>query len=71
MPPLGICKMKCFIYLMFCIYFFPEKRMKEIFAYVLQFMLTFDEMQITNPLMCQFLDYSSGNGVWTTCFGWV
>ena len=32
--------------------FFPEKRMKGIFAYVLEFMLTFDKMQNTNPLMC-------------------
>ena len=31
---------------------FPEKRMKEIFAYVLDFMHTFDKMQNTNPLMC-------------------
>ena len=31
--------------------FFPEKRMKEIFAYVLEFMLTFDKMQNTSPLM--------------------
>ena len=30
---------------------FPEKRMQEIFAYVLEFMLTFDKMQNTNPLM--------------------
>ena len=26
--------------------------MKEIFAYVLEFMLTFDKMQNTNPLKC-------------------
>ena len=26
--------------------------MQEVFAYVLQFMLTFDKMQNTNPLMC-------------------
>ena len=26
--------------------------MKEIFAYGLEFMLTFDKMQNTNPLMC-------------------
>ena len=26
--------------------------MKEIFAYVLEFMLTFDKMQNTSPLMC-------------------
>ena len=32
--------------------FFPEKRMREIFAYVLEFMLAFDKMQNTNPLMC-------------------
>ena len=32
--------------------FFLKKRMKEIFAYVLQFMLTIDKMQNTNPLMC-------------------
>ena len=32
--------------------FFPEKRMKEIFVYVLEFMLTFDKIQNTNPLMC-------------------
>ena len=31
--------------------FFPEKRMKEMFAYVLEFMLSFDKMQNTNPLM--------------------
>ena len=28
-----------------------KKRMKDIFAYVLEFMLTFDKMQNTNPLM--------------------
>ena len=28
-----------------------KKRMKETFAYVLEFMLTFDKMQNTNPLM--------------------
>ena len=33
------------------VYFSPEKRMKEIFAYVLKFMQTFDYMQNTNPLM--------------------
>ena len=32
--------------------FFLEKRMKEIFAYVLKVMLTFHKMQNTNPLMC-------------------
>ena len=32
--------------------FFLKKRMKESFAYVLEFMLTFDKMQNTNPLMC-------------------
>ena len=32
--------------------FFLEKSMKEMFAYVLEFMLTFDKMQNTNPLMC-------------------
>ena len=31
---------------------FLRKRMKEIFAYVLEFMLTFDTMQNTSPLMC-------------------
>ena len=34
------------------IFFFLKKRMKEIFAYVLEFMLTFDKMQNTSPLMC-------------------
>ena len=32
--------------------FFLKKRMKEMFAYVLEFMLTFDKKQNTNPLMC-------------------
>ena len=32
--------------------FFPEKGMKEIFAYILEFMLTFHKMQNTSPLMC-------------------
>ena len=32
--------------------FFLKKRMKEIFAYVLEFMLTFDKMQNTSPFMC-------------------
>ena len=32
--------------------FFLKKRMKEICAYVLEFRLTFDKMQNTNPLMC-------------------
>ena len=32
--------------------FFLTKRMKEIFAYVLEFMLTFVKMQNTSPLMC-------------------
>ena len=31
--------------------FFLKKRMKEIFVYVLEFMLTFDKMQNTSPLM--------------------
>ena len=31
---------------------FFRERMKEIFAYVLEFMLSFDKMQNTNPLMC-------------------
>ena len=31
--------------------FFLKKRMKEIFAYALEFMLTFDKMQTTSPLM--------------------
>ena len=31
--------------------FFPEKRMKETFAYVLEFMLTFDKMQNTSYFM--------------------
>ena len=31
---------------------FPVKRTNEIFAYVLEFMLTFDKMQNTSPLMC-------------------
>ena len=31
---------------------FPEKMMNECFAYVLVFMLTFDKMQNTNPLIC-------------------
>ena len=35
-----------------CFCFFPEKKMKEIVAYVLEFMLTFDKMQNTNPSMC-------------------
>ena len=45
--------------------FFPEKRMKEIVSYVLGFMLTYDEMLNTNPLMCtnlrtgHFGNYSS------------
>ena len=33
-------------------YFFPKKRMKGIFVYVLEFMLAFDKMQNTSPLMC-------------------
>ena len=33
-------------------YFFPKKRMKGIFVNVLEFMLTFDKMQNTSPLMC-------------------
>ena len=33
-------------------YFFLKKKMKEMFAYVLEFMLTFDKMQNTSPLMC-------------------
>ena len=32
--------------------FFLKKRMKEIFAYVLEFMRAFDKVQNTNPLMC-------------------
>ena len=32
--------------------FFLKKRMKEIFAYVLEFMLTFDKMENASPLMC-------------------
>ena len=32
--------------------FFLKKRMKESFAYVLEFMLTFDKMQNTIPFMC-------------------
>ena len=32
--------------------FFLKKRIKDIFAYVLEFMLTFDKMQNTSPLMC-------------------
>ena len=32
--------------------FFPETSKKEIVAYVLEIMLTFDKMQNTNPLMC-------------------
>ena len=32
--------------------FFPKKGMKEIFACVLEFMLTLDKMQNTSPLMC-------------------
>ena len=31
---------------------FKTKRMKEIFAYVLEFMLTLDTMQNTSPLIC-------------------
>ena len=34
-----------------CDFFFLIKRMKETFAYVLEFMLTFDKMQNTNTLM--------------------
>ena len=33
-------------------FFFPEKRMKGIFVYVLEFMLTLDKMQNTSPLVC-------------------
>ena len=32
--------------------FFPEKRMKGIFVYVLEVMLTLDKMQNTSPLTC-------------------
>ena len=32
--------------------FFPEKEDVRNFAYVLEFMLTFDKMQNTSPLMC-------------------
>ena len=32
--------------------FFLKKRMKETFAYVLEFMLTLDKMENTSPLMC-------------------
>ena len=32
--------------------FFLKKRIKEIFAYILEFMLTFDKMQNASPLMC-------------------
>ena len=32
--------------------FFLKKRMKEIIAYVLEFMLTFNKMQNTTSLMC-------------------
>ena len=32
-------------------WFYLKKRMKECFAYVLEFMLTFDKMQNTSPLM--------------------
>ena len=36
-----------------CDFFSPEKRLKEIFAYVLEFTLTFDKMQNTgSSLMC-------------------
>ena len=35
--------------------FFPEKKMKEFFVNVLEFMLTFDKMQNTNPLISQSL----------------
>ena len=31
---------------------FLKKRMKEMFAYVLEFMLTFDKKQNTSPLRC-------------------
>ena len=42
--------------------FFPEKkRMNENFAYVLEFMLTFDKMQNTSPLMCTKLDMRTEN----------
>ena len=34
------------------LFFVPEKRMKEMFAYVLEFMLAFDKMKNTSPLMC-------------------
>ena len=34
-----------------CVFVFPEKKMKEIVAYVLEFTITFDKMQNTNPLM--------------------
>ena len=33
--------------------FFLKKRIKEMFAYVLEFMLTFDKLQNTSPLMCK------------------
>ena len=33
-------------------FFFLKERMKEIFAYVQKFMLTFDAIQNTSPLMC-------------------
>ena len=36
--------------------FFPEKRMKEFFAYVLECVLTFNKMQNTSPLMCTKLE---------------
>ena len=32
--------------------FLLKKRMEEIFAYVLEFILIFDKMENTNPLMC-------------------
>ena len=33
--------------------FFLKKRMKGVFVYVLELMLTFDKMQINSTLMCR------------------
>ena len=35
---------------------FLTKRMKEIFAYVLEFMLTFNKVQNVSPLMCTMFE---------------
>ena len=53
--------------------FFPKKRMKEIFAYILKFTLTFDKMQNTSPTfeIEHFESYSSFSYCMHSSVYWV